>query len=503
MRVNCDHVDQYDVVIIGAGISGINTAHHIQSKLPSLSYTILEGRADIGGTWDLFRYPGIRSDTDLFTFGFGWNPWTEDRAIADGQSIIRYLQSAAEKEGIDEHIRFQHRVVSADWVTDSQSWTLAVETPGGQKKNFETRFLILGTGYYDYQEPLQPDIPDLENFQGKVIHPQFWPEDLDYAGKKIVVIGSGATAITLLPNLAKDAGHVTMLQRSPTYIMSIDNSAGSSMIHKTIPRSWSFKLSRWLFMWTTALIFYLCRAFPNMARSILQAKVAKQLPDHIPLDPHFQPKYRPWDQRLCFSPNGDFFEAMRGGRASVETGRIKTMTGDTIILESGEQIVADIIITATGLRLGLGGRIRISTDGKPINIADRLAWRAALLQDVPNMAVMIGYVNASWTLGAETTAQLVCRLLRHMQSKGYTSAIPRVPDKSNIQPRLMWNLDATYVKQAASHMPKVGNAGPWTGRTNYFWDLFRARYGRITADMEFSKGPAGLKMGERWWRKAS
>lgn len=488
MDANLEDVNQYDVIIVGAGISGINTAYHIQSKLPSLNYTILEGRNNIGGTWDLFRYPGIRSDTDLFTFGFEWNPWTDNRAIANGESITRYLRSTVEKEGINKHIRLQHRVISANWVTENQSWTLVVQTSDGLKENFTARFLILGTGYYDYEEELRPDIPGLKNFKGKVLHPQFWTQDFDYANKRIVVIGSGATAITLLPNLAEQAAHVTMLQRSPTYIMSIDNSAGTSLIHKIIPKSWSFKLSRWMFMWMTALIFTLCRAFPNKARSILQGKVAEQLPKHIPMDPHFQPTYQPWDQRLCFTPNGDFFVAMREGRASIETGKIETMTDDTIVLESGRSVTADIIVTATGLKLAIGGRILISVDGKPINLADRFAWRTALLQDVPNLAFMMGYVNASWTLGAETTGQLVCRLLKYMQSKGYSSVVPRVPTKSRIQPRLMWNLDATYVKQAANHMPKVGDVGPWRGRTNYFLDLCRARYASITADLEFSKG---------------
>ena len=494
MSDNPEHIDRFDVVIVGAGISGINAAHHIRTKLPSLRYTVLESRSEIGGTWDLFRYPGIRSDTDLFTFGFGWHPWTENRAIADGASISHYLRSTVKKEGIDKHIRFQNRVVSADWITQDQSWSLKVEAPSGQSENIEARFLILGTGYYDYQEALKPEIPGLEHFKGRVIHPQFWPEDLDYTGKKVVIVGSGATAITLLPSMSKEAKHVTMLQRSPTYILSIDNSAGSSLVHKIIPKSWSFKLSRWLFMWTTAIIFYLCRAFPTKARSMLQSAVAKQLPANVPMDPHFQPTYRPWDQRLCFTPNGDFFDAIREGRAGVETGRIKTVTDTTIVLDSGREIAADMIVTATGLKLAVGGHIKISTDGKPINLAERFAWRTALLEDVPNMAIMMGYVNASWTLGAETTAQLVCRLLKHMQYKGYASATPRIPPGLHIQPRLMWNLDATYVKKAAEHMPRVGDVGAWRGRTNYFLDLYRARYGSITSGIEFTKVKEGVAL---------
>lgn len=478
--------EQLDFVIVGAGISGINAVHHLQQKCPNVSYSLLEGRHRIGGTWDLFKYPGIRSDTDLQTFGYGWEPWTENRAIADGGTIARYLHDTAKKEGIFDHICFGHRVMSANWSTENQTWELSVETTHGSRKQTQARFLILGTGYYDYKEPLRPEIPRLyENFQGKIIHPQFWPEDLDYSGKRIVIIGSGATAITLLPNLAKKTAHVTMLQRSPTYILSLDNQTGGSLIHKILPRSWSFKLDRILFMCATALIFYLCRAFPNKACSLLQRQVAKQLPEHVPVDPHFQPTYKPWDQRLCFTPDGDFFQSLREGKAHVETDRIKTATADGLVLESGKELKADIVVTATGLKLGLGGHIQFSLDSKPIDLADRYAWRAALLQDVPNLAFMIGYVNASWTLGVETTAQLVCRLWGHMEKTRASSVIPRAP--SVIQPRSMWNLDATYVKQAeaSGQMPRCGDHGPWMGRTNYWNDLWKAQYGSITKDIEF------------------
>ncbi|PVH67953.1 FAD/NAD(P)-binding domain-containing protein [Cadophora sp. DSE1049] len=482
-------IDVYDVIIIGAGISGINTAHHLQSRLSTLSYTILESRSNIGGTWDLFRFPGIRSDTDLHTFGFSWNPWIENRAVADGDSIARYMSRAAVKEGIHHHIKFQHRVITANWSSKSQSWELIVETEGGARVKFEGRFLVLGTGYYDYHEPIKPQIPGLhENFKGKVLHPQFWPEDYDYTDKRIVIIGSGATAITLLPNMAKKAGHVTMLQRSPSYIMSLDNATGGSFIHKLLPKSWSFKLSRLMFMWMNVMLYYLCRAFPKQARETLQRKVAEQLPEHIPIDPHFCPQYRPWDQRLCFTPNGDFFECLRDGIASVETGHIKTITENAIILETGQHVEADIIVTATGLRVGIGGSIQFGIDGTHIDLTDRYAWRAAMLQDIPNLAFIIGYVNASWTLGAETTAETICRVLKHMQRNNLSSATPRVPDSSSIQPIRMWNLHSTYIKEAEKKLPRCGDSGPWKRRTNYFLDLWRAKYGDITADMEFCQG---------------
>lgn len=477
----------YDTIIVGAGISGINTAHHIQRAFPESNYVILEGRSNIGGTWDLFRYPGIRSDTDLHTFGFGWNPWDENRAIADGQSIARYLCKSAEKEGIDRHILLEHQVNAADWSRGTQLWTLKVKSKNGLL-DIKTRFLVLGTGYYDYKHPLEPEIPGLSsNFKNTVAHPQFWPEDLDYEGKRVVIIGSGATAITLLPNIAKKAAHVTMLQRSPTYIISLPNSTGNSWWHKLLPRAWSFKLDRWMFMLMIIILYNSCRVFPERSRRSLQSAIEKQLPDHIPLDPHFTPRYKPWDQRVCFAPDGDFFQSLQKGNAQIETGKIKGMTADTIVLESGKRLPTDIIVPATGLRLAIGGHIEISVDKKPISLASSYAWRATLLQDVPNLAFMMGYINASWTLGAETSAQLVCRLLRHMKKYGYGVAIPRMPSDCHVTPRPIWNLDATYVKKAQSSMPRCGDVGPWKGRTNYFVDLWKARYGSISQDMEFQK----------------
>ncbi|KAL5365931.1 flavin-binding monooxygenase [Aspergillus floccosus] len=443
----------YDVIIIGAGISGINAAYHIQRKLPHLTYCILEGRETIGDTWDLFRYPGIRSDTDLHTFGFSWNPWNENRAIADGSTIASYLHTSAKKEGIDEDILFQHRVDSVNCSTALRRWELNVDANGGYHVPLQARFLVLGTGYYDYKEGLEPDIPGLSsNFTGTIAHPQFWPEDLDYADKRVVIIGSGATAIELLPNIAKKAAHVTMLQRSPTYIMSMNNETGGSWRHKLLPRSWSFQIDRWIFMW--AIILYnFCRLFPERPRKSLQGAVAKQLPKHTP----------PWDQRVRFAPNGDF-ASLGEGKAHVETGRIKVVTADWVILESGKQLHADIVIPATGLKLAFGGRTNISVDEKPVNLADRYAWNTALLQDIPNLAFMMGYTNASWTLGAETTAHLLCRVLQHMQRNGYDTVIPR---------------------KAARNMPLCGDIGPWRGRVNYFVDLWRAKHGNITRDLEF------------------
>lgn len=475
----------WDVVIIGAGISGINAAHHLQQRLPHLRYTILESRSRVGGTWDLFRYPGIRSDTDLQSFGFGWNPWTENRAIADGASIARYLHDTAVQDGIYNRIEFNTRVHTANWSTKTQSWHLGI-TQDGTNVKLETRFMVLATGYYDYHEPLKPVIAGLDNpdFKGQVIHPQFWPEHLDYKDKHVVIVGSGATAITLLPAMSQLAASVTMVQRSPTYIMTLENQTGSSWIHRLVPRSWSFKISRVFFMCLTALTYYFCRAFPSRSRAMLTGAVARQLPAHVPLDPHFTPTYHPWDQRLCFTPDGDFFAALHSGKARVETGIIRGTTSDSVVLESGKTLRADIVVTATGLKLGLGGHVRFSVDGEPINLAERYAWRSALLQDVPNLAFMMGYVNASWTLGAEVTAELVCRLLGRMARKGETSVTPRV-DKGSISPRPLWNLKATYVRESQKTMPVCGDVGVWRGRTNYFWDLWLARHGSISEGLEY------------------
>ncbi|KAL1904224.1 hypothetical protein Sste5344_010083 [Sporothrix stenoceras] len=439
----------FDVVIVGAGISGINTAYHIQKNFPALHYCILEARAVIGGTWDLFRYPGIRSDTDLPTFSFAWNPWQESHCVASGASIANYLCDSASLAGIDRHIKFSHSVASASWSSKSHSWQLAVQAPGNVQITLDARFVILCSGYYDYKEPLQPKIPGLyENFKGTIVHPQFWPEDLDYANKRVVIIGSGATAITLLPSLAAKAEHVTMLQRSPTYIMTIDNTLGNSWYHKVLPRSWSYYVDRLFFIAFINISYYFCRTFPARARQSLQNSVAKQLPVNVPLDPHFKPLYEPWDQRVCFTPDGDFFQAIRDGKAGVETGRIRTATETQLVLESGKTLDADIVVTATGLNLKVGGRISFSLDGQPVDLCDRFTWHTTLLQDIPNLAFMMGYVNASWTLATEASSLLLCRILRHMKKNDFKTVVPRVSMGSDMQSRPVWKVDATYVREA-------------------------------------------------------
>ena len=480
-----DH-DEIDIAIIGAGISGINAAFRIKTELPGFTYTILEGRANVGGTWDLFRYPGIRSDSDLQTFGFSWKPWAERRAMADGPSIRRYIKSAAAVNGIFEHIRFQHAVKRAEWSSKTRSWTLTIQTQQDWAITIHAKFLVLATGYYDYETPLNVNIPGLdEHFKGRTIHPQFWPDQLDYTDKKIVIIGSGATAITLLPNLTDKAVSVTMLQRSPSYIMALPNTTGTSWIHKLLPASWSFQFTRLWFLLSQVLIYSYCRAMPDHSRNFLQTKVAELLPDRIALNPHFTPTYRPWDQRLCFSPDGDFFAALRQGKAHVATGTIKAVRENDILLQSGEEIEADIIVTATGLKIGIGTSLKLSVDGREVHLGDKLAWQSVMLQDIPNLWFMLGYTNAPWTLGADASAWLVVRLLRYVSSRNLTSATPRLDSRRGVEARPLWNLKATYVSEGAKDMPSCGDWGPWLGRTNYFRDLWRSKYGDIVDGLEF------------------
>lgn len=480
----------FDVIIVGAGISGVNAAYRVQDQLPGYSYTILEARADLGGTWDLFNYPGIRSDSDLFTFGFQFNPWTLDNPIAEGSAIKQYVRDTATKFGIDKHILYNHRVSSADWSSDKNIWSLAVDH-NDSEHTYTARYVIFGTGYYNYKDPLKADIPGLDAFQGQVIHPQFWPEDLQYKDKTIVIIGSGATAITLLPNLADDAARVTMLQRSPTYILSVPNRSSNRWLSYILSNALYLRLQRMISIYTTRYFFLFCQRFPNFSRWLLKLNVCKQLPSHIPYDPHFKPKYNPWDQRLCVCPDGDLFRSLRQGKADVKTDTIREVTKNGIILNSGEQLDADIIITATGLRLQIVGGAALSVDGKKIDVGGKYLWNGVMLQDMPNAAFVIGYTNASWTLGADATAHLVCRLLKELESRKLVAAVPRLKEKdaATIQDRPLLNIKATYVSLADRILPRAADRGPWRPRDNYLSDLKFAQSGDIETGMEFVQGP--------------
>ena len=477
--------DLFDVIIVGAGISGINAAYRIQTELPSARYTILEARGGIGGTWDLFRYPGFRSDSDLFTFGFAWRPWAERKNIADGDSIRKYIRESAAVYGINEKVMFHRKLVSANWSSDQQAWNLLVDEEG-RKTHFHARFVILSTGYYDYDEALSSHIPGIENFTGKVVHPQFWPADLDYKDKKVVVVGSGSTAVTLIPSLAETASHVTMLQRSPTYIVArpaID--PFGQWAQRLLPRWIAHRITRFKFLILSFFFVKFCTFYPLAARNLIKKATLKQLPANVPHDPHFEPRYNPWEQRLCLCPDGDFFAAMRAGKASVVTDTIATVTDTGVRLTSGQTLDADIIVTATGLKLKIAGGAQVSVDNAPLAIGDKFLWKSAMLQDLPNMAAVLGYTNASWTLGADATALLVTRLLKSMAARGATSAVPRLEHAERMKSVPALNLSSTYVVRGAKELPKAGDRAPWMPRSTYFSDLWGAKFGNITDGLQF------------------
>ncbi|KAL5334961.1 hypothetical protein BJX70DRAFT_339829 [Aspergillus crustosus] len=476
----------YDVVIVGAGISGINAAYRLQTQLPHLRYTVLEARNNLGGTWDLFKYPGIRSDSDLFTFGFSWHPWDQHNAIAEGPAIVNYLKRTTAHHGIDRHIQYQRRLRGAEWSSADNTWSLSVENTTDELMNaISARFVIFGTGYYDYHTPLPTEIPGLDHFAGQIVHPQFWPEDLDYTNKRIVIVGSGATAVTLLPNLAEKAQHVTMLQRSPTYILALPNRR--PLLSRILPAFIARRLIRISWMVTARFFFLFCQAFPLLARTIIRLRTKMLLPKNIPWDPHFRPRYNPWDQRLCISPDGDFYDSLHTGKAAVKTDTIANVTPQGIQLNSGEFLGADIIIPATGLKLRIAGGASITVDGVPVHLNEKFIWHGMMIQDMPNAAFIIGYTNASWTLGADATALTLCRLLKNIEHRGYMAAVPRLSPalESNIQPRRLLNLSSTYVTKAEKDLPRAADRGPWVPRDNYVSDLWFAKYGNLEDGMEY------------------
>ncbi|KAI0201643.1 putative flavin-binding monooxygenase [Astrocystis sublimbata] len=479
--------ETFDVIIVGAGISGINAAYRLQSQLPGTTFTILEGRGNIGGTWDLFRYPGIRSDSDLFTFGFQWEPWPYDNPIAEGPLIREYMKSCAKKHGIDRHIRFHHKVQAADWSTAASQWTLTAEHDG-QTQEFRSNWVVLGTGYYDYENPLKTVIPGLGDFRGKIIHPQHWPEDYDHSGKKIAIIGSGATAVTLLPALSDTAAEVTMVQRSPTYIISYMNrSPKSSCVTKFLPTYVNATWIRMLYSWGAYAAVLFTKYFPQCSRYILTKLVMLQLPARISHSPHFEPAYTPWQQRLCLAPDGDFFRALREKETTnVITGHIDTVTENGIRMKDGTTLDADVIVTATGLRMRVGGKVAVAVDGEEVVWGGRLLWQGTMIQDVPNMMFVIGYVDASWTLGADSTAHLLVRLLKHMKAKNVTTAIPRVPPGGTNGFRKFFPLESSYRQAADAALPRYGNTGPWLPKISPPWDSIVGKWGDIITGLHFA-----------------
>ncbi|CAB4860655.1 unannotated protein [freshwater metagenome] len=484
--------EHLDVLIVGAGLSGIGAAHHLQAQCPGRSYAILEARDAIGGTWDLFRYPGIRSDSDMFTLGYDFRPWTQARSIADGPAILQYIRDTATEAGIDQQIRFGHRVVNASWSSAEDRWTVTAQrADDGSTAEFQCRFLFVCSGYYRYDRGHAPDFPGQERFTGTIVHPQFWSEDIDYAGKRVVVIGSGATAVTLVPALAAGgAQHVTMLQRSPSYILALPGRDPiADVLRRILPARAAYSIVRWKNVLLSTLLYQACRRAPRLMRRLLRAGVQQQLPGWD-LDPDFVPRYDPWDQRLCLVPDADLFHALRDGHAAVVTGEVAEFTPSGILLRSGVELPADLVVTATGLELLALGGAEFTVDGETVELSGTLSYKGTMFSGIPNLAAAIGYTNASWTLKADLTAEYVCRLLNHMADHGATRCVPRNRDPAmRTEPFL--TLSAAYVERSIGQFPRQGTEAPWRLNQNYLRDVAALRWGRINDDvLEFAPAPA-------------
>jgi monooxygenase len=469
----------YDVIIIGAGLSGVGAAHHLKTRCPDRTFLILEARDAIGGTWDLFRYPGIRSDSDMYTLGYVFRPWTEAKAIADGPSILRYVRDTAAEDGTDRQVRFGHKVVRADWSSDRARWTLTVERKGETPAQLTCGFLFTCTGYYDYSGGYMPEFPGAEAFTGELIHAQAWPEGLDYTGKRVVVIGSGATAVTLVPAMAGQAAHVTMLQRTPTYVVSRPaEDELANRLRAKLPEKLAYGLVRWRNVLLTLLFYNLARKRPKQTRRRILGWVRDHLGPDYDVASHFTPPYDPWDQRLCLVPDADLFRALKSGKAEVVTDHIETFTAGGLRLKSGRELKADIVVAATGLRLQLLGGLAITVDSAPVELSKTLAYKGAMYSDVPNLASAFGYTNASWTLKCDLTCDYVCRLLNHMKAHDYAWVVPRRRDPAMAEEPIL-SFTSGYVQRAIHNFPRQGTQSPWRLRQNYVLDLMDLRFNRL------------------------
>ncbi|MFI7281286.1 NAD(P)-binding domain-containing protein [Micromonospora chersina] len=480
--------DHVDVLIVGAGLSGVGAAVHLQLQCPGKTYAVLEARGAVGGTWDLFRYPGIRSDSDMFTLGYSFKPWTNPKAIADGDAIRSYVRETAREYGVQEHIRFHHRVLRAEWDSATARWTVhAHRDDTGEEVVLTCGFLFTNSGYYRYDEGYTPEFPGVERYAGRLVHPQHWPEDLDYAGKRVVVIGSGATAVTLVPAMAERAGHVTMLQRSPTYVIALPSRDPlADAARRWLPAKAAYAVTRWKNVALGVANFQLSRRAPGVVKKFLRRAAKGRLPVGYDLDRHFSPRYNPWDQRLCVVPDGDLFDALRAGTASVVTDTIDTFTERGIRLGSGEELPADVVVTATGLNLLALGGMTLTVDGAEVDLASTVAYKGMMLSGVPNFAMTIGYTNASWTLKADLVATYVCRLLRHLDDTGQQIVTPLAPDTTDLVPII--DLQSGYVLRAVDRLPKQGPAAPWRLHQNYPRDVLLMRHGRLTdSGVRFSR----------------
>jgi cation diffusion facilitator CzcD-associated flavoprotein CzcO len=470
----------FDVLIIGAGLSGIGAACQLQTQCPAKSFAILEARDVMGGTWDLFRYPGIRSDSDMFTMGYSFRPWPSEKAISDGPSILKYIKDTAAEHDVDRKIRYGHRVTSAAWSTVDALWTVEAEVgPERTPQRFTGNFLYMCSGYYDYDAGYTPGWPEMERYRGRVVHPQHWPEDLAHAGRRVVVIGSGATAVTLVPEMAKTAAHVTMLQRSPTYVVSRPaRDAIAARLQRWLPARVAHGLTRWKNVLLTMYFYRLSQRRPTQMKDYIVNEVRKALGPDYDVAKHFTPRYNPWDQRMCLIPDADLFDVIRTGKASVVTDEIEGFTETGIKLRSGEQLDADIIVTATGLKVKMMGGMRLAVDGTPVEVSKRLIYKGMMLNDVPNVAFALGYTNASWTLKCELTSAYVCRLLNHMAAKGHAWCMPHRPESGIVEEPAI-NFSSGYIQRASGILPKQGSQKPWKLHQNYALDLAALRFATI------------------------
>jgi len=480
--------EHFDVIIVGAGLSGIDAAYHVQTYCRRKSYVILEGRDAIGGTWDLFRYPGIRSDSDMYTFGYSFRPWQSSTSIAHGASIRSYIRETAEAYGIDRKIRFGCRVKSAAWSSADALWTLEVERgPEHEVVRFTCNFLFGCTGYYDYAAGYAPEFAGTDRFRGRVVHPQKWPEDLDYKDKRVVVIGSGATAVTIIPAISETAAHVTMLQRSPTYIVARPSEDElATRLRRYVPTRLAFAIVRWRNVLRGLYFYNLCRRKPEAVKQWIRGQVRLLLGPDFDVKTHFTPRYNPWDQRLCLSPDADFFRAIKTGKADVVTDQIETITETGIRLQSGRELDADIIVTATGLKLQMMGGIRLVVDGKPVDFSETMNFKGTMISDVPNLASVFGYTNASWTLKSDLVSAYVGRLINYMDRHGYVQCTPRRDLSTTPQPFL--DFSSGYIQRAVGEFPRQGSEKPWRLYQNYVLDLVSLRYGSVNDKaLEFSR----------------
>jgi monooxygenase len=472
--------EHLDVLIVGAGLSGVGAACHVRSRFPGKTVAVVEARDAIGGTWDLFRYPGVRSDSDMFTLGYSFRPWKQPKAIADGPSILDYIRDTARDYGVDQLIRFNRRVVRAEWSSDDAQWTVDItDTASGRTEQLTCRMLLSCTGYYRYDEGYTPEIPGTERFTGRIVHPQHWPDDLDYAGKRVVVIGSGATAVTLVPAMADTAAHVTMLQRSPTYVVALPaRDRIADALRRRLPAKTAYAIVRWKNVLLTMFSYQLSRRRPEVMKRIIRKGLKQQLPDGYDIDTHFTPRYNPWDQRLCLVPDGDLFQVVSSGAASIVTDRITTITETGLQLESGQELPADVIVTATGLNMLAIGGIQLVVDGVPISLPETVGYKGLMLSGVPNLLIAIGYTNASWTLKCDLACEFFCRVVAHMDEHGYTKVVAQWSD-DELPSNPFVDLASGYVQRSVHNFPKQGNAAPWRLYQNYIRDVLLLKRGPI------------------------